>query len=132
MQRETPTGFIVTGSGTGNSEDLSYPHPVTSGQTFTVEFSAQSDGTTTSGTYTISVTGIGVIREGVLTSGTTDGSTYGFSGVDNVALCSDAEGNLPTDITVGIAGDCGEGVRIIYGDANTFFLVTGDVEFTLT
>jgi hypothetical protein len=78
------------------------------------------------------VTGIGVIREGVLTFVTTDGSTYSLFGGENVGLCSDAEGNLPTDVAVGITGDCGDDITILYGDANTLLTLTGDVECTLT
>jgi hypothetical protein len=96
-----------------------------------VEFSAQSDGTT-SGTYTLSVTGIGIIREGVLTFGTTDGSTYSLSGGENVGLCNDAEGNLPVDVVMGISEDCGDDVTITYSDANTLLTLTGNVDCTLT
>lgn len=130
------TGFTVTGSGTGGSEDLSCPHPVTPGQAFSVDFSAESDGTTTSGTYTISVIDSSgepfVIREGVFTFADTDGSTFTLFGVENIGFCSDAEGNLPMDVAVAITGDCGDNVAILYTDANTFFPLTGNVECTLT
>jgi hypothetical protein len=46
-----------------------------------------------------------------------------------VAQSSDADGKLPTDIRVGIAGD---DVTILYSDANTFFPLTRNVECTLT
>jgi len=128
-----PTGFTVTGSGTGIT--LTCPGGETPGQPFSVKFSAQSDGTTTSGTYTLSITDISgsrIIREGVLTSGTTDGSTYSLSGGENVGLCNDPEGNLPTDVVVGLFGDCGDDVTITYSDFWTLLTLTGNVECTLT
>jgi hypothetical protein len=129
----TATGFTVTGSGTGSSERITCPQgPFPPGQ-YSVEFSAQSDGTT-SGTYTLSVTdsmGTRVIREGVFTVGTTDGSTYSFGGRDNLLLCNDFEGNLNFGIS-GISGDCGDDVTIIYSDETSLATFTGNVECTLT
>ena len=97
-----------------------------------VEFSAESDGTTASGTYTISVIGDGVQREGVFTFADTDGRTFTLFGVENIGFCNDPEGNLPMDVAVAITGDCGDDVAILYTDANTFLPLTGNVECTLT
>ncbi len=68
-----------------------------------------------------------IIREDVLTFGTTDGSTYSLSGVENIGLCSDPEGNLPTDVAAGVAGDCGDDVTILYSDFWTSLTLTGNV-----
>jgi hypothetical protein len=127
-----PTGFTIMGSGTGIT--LTCPAGEFPGQPFSVEFLAESDGTSTTGTYTISITdnfGFRVIREGTLTFGTTDGSTFSLSGVENVGLCNDPEGNLPTDVAVGITGDCGDEVAILYSDFWTLLTLTGNVECTL-
>jgi hypothetical protein len=136
VQRETPTGFTVTGSGTVTSETLlCLLGPATPDPTLEVEFIAQSDGTT-SGTYTLSITDTNTdekrdIREGVITSGTTDGSTYAFGG-EGLAFCGDFEGGISV-LPMSISGDCGDGVTIHYGDLNTGEITfTGDVECTLT
>jgi hypothetical protein len=130
----SPTGFTITGSGLVSSETiLCVTGPATPDPTLSVEFSAQSDGTT-SGTYTLSITdsmGTHAIREGVFTSGTTDGSTFGLSG-ENLAFCGDLEGGISV-LPMSISGDCGDGVEIIYGDLNTGATAfTGNVECTLT
>jgi hypothetical protein len=135
VQRETPTGFTVTGSGTVTSETLlCVGGPGPADPTLSVEFEAQNDGTTTSGTYTLSITdsmGTRVIREGVFTLGTTDGSTYTFGG-ENLALCGDLEGGISV-LPMSISGDCGDGVTIIYGDFNTGATnFAGNVECTLS
>jgi hypothetical protein len=125
------TGFTVTGSGTG----ITLTCPQVPGQPFSVQFSAQSDGTTISGTYTISIDddfGERVIREGVFTFAETDGSTFLLFGVENIGLCSDPEGNLPMDVAVAISGDCGDDVAILYGDAWTSLTLRGNAECTLT
>jgi hypothetical protein len=123
------TGFTVTGSGTGIT--LTCPQGEFPGQPWTVEFDAQSDGITASGTYTIS-TGDVEQREGVFTFAETDGSTFLLFGVENIGLCSDPEGNLPMDVSVAISGDCGDDVAILYGDAWTSLTLRGNVECTLT
>jgi hypothetical protein len=129
----TPTGFTVTGSGTGIT--LTCPQGEFPGQPFSVQFSAQSDGTTTSGTYTISFTdssGERVIREGVLTAGSTDGNTFSLGGIDNVSLCGDPDGGLPTDVAAGVGGDCGDNVtNLLYSDFWTVLTLTGNVECML-
>jgi hypothetical protein len=131
----TPTGFTVAGAGTGSGDRITCPQGSGSpDQTFSVEFKVQSDGTTTSGTYTLSVKesfGERIIREGVLTFATTDGNTYSLSGRDNLLLCNDFEGNLSIGIS-GISGDCGDDVTIIYSDETSLATFTGNVECTLT
>ncbi|HET6641246.1 MAG TPA: hypothetical protein VFG77_06550 [Nitrososphaeraceae archaeon] len=134
VQRETPTGFTVTGSGTVSSETiLCLLGPATPDPTLEVEFEAQSDGKA-SGTYTLSITdtsGERTIREGVITFGTTDGNTYTFGG-EGLAFCGDFEGGISV-LPMSISGDCGDGVTVHYGDLNTGEITfTGDVECTLT
>jgi hypothetical protein len=127
------SGFTVTGSGTGIT--LTCPQGEVPGEPFSVQFTAQSDGTTASGTYTISVDddfGERVIREGVFTFAETDGNTFSLFGVDNIGFCSDPEGNLPMFVSVGITGDCGDDVAIHYGDFWTSLTLTGNIECTLT
>ena len=101
-----------------------------------MQFSAESDGTTTSGTYTIYFTDNSgeprVTREGVLAFGTTDGSTFSLSGVENPGFCNDPDGVPPIDVAVGITGDCGDNVDILYSDFWTLLTLTGNVECTLT
>jgi hypothetical protein len=134
VQRDTPTGFTITGSGIVSSETIScVAGPATPNPTLEVGFSAQSDGTT-SGTYTLSITdtsGERNIREGVITFGTTDGNTYRLGG-EGSAFCGDLEGGISV-LPMSISGDCGDGVPIHYGDLNTGEITfIGEVECTLT
>ncbi len=132
----SPTGFTVTGSGTVSSDTiLCLLGPATPDPTLSVEFSAQSDGTTTSGTYTLSIIDTGgdriIIREGVITLGTTDGSTYAFGG-EGLAFCGDLEGGISV-LPMGISGGCGDDVTILYSDPNSGGIdFTGNVECTIT
>ena len=129
-----PTGFTVDGTGTGTSGDEVSQvgcenGPTISGVTLDLTFSAQSDGTV-SGTYTIGADG-SPFREGVLTDGTTDGSTYSLTG-EGQALCFDPViGPPPPTGEVTISGNCGDDVTINYDDVQASGPFTGDVECTL-
>jgi hypothetical protein len=134
VQRDTPTGFTITGSGIVSSETIScVGGPATPNPTLEVGFSAQSDGTT-SGTYTLSITdssGERTIREGVITIASTDGITFELGG-EGLAFCGDLEGGISV-LPMSISGDCGDGVTIRYGDLNKGEITfTGDVVCTLT
>ena len=120
-----PTGFTVTGSGEGNSETFECTPPVFPGLTFTLDFTAQSDGTV-SGTYTMSIEPLGMTT-GDLTDGTTDGNTFTLSG-EGVPFCIPVV--IPNLVT--ISGDCGDDVTITYEDESAEGTLTGNVECTLT
>jgi hypothetical protein len=124
----TPTGFTVTGTGTGSSASFVCNPPVAEDLTFSIDFSAQRDGTV-SGTYTIS-TSNGFTVQGTITDGTTDGNTYTLSGV-NQTVCSDDQANRPV-APMTISGDCGDRVTITYRDPLTVGTFTGNVQCTLT
>jgi hypothetical protein len=126
-----PTGFTVEGTGTGTMGDnegqirctQTGTNPV--GATLDLEFSAQSDGTV-SGTYTIDSSTPGLDRDGTITDGTTDGSTFSLTG-EGSSICF-AE---PQTGEVTISGDCGDGVEIRYEDTGASGTFTGDVDCTL-
>jgi hypothetical protein len=85
---------------------------------------------TVTGTYTFSfpdLEGVPFTREGVITEGTTDGSTYTLSG-ENIFVCGSG---LTFEGEVTISGDCGDDVTITYEDANSVATFTGDVDCTL-
>lgn len=133
LQPETPSPspsspFTITGTGAGSNTSFVCDPPVDPSLTFSIDFSAQRDGTV-SGTYTISASN-GNSVQGGLTDGSTDGNTFTLSGV-NEAACEDNQGNVPVD-TITISGDCGDGVMIAYRDPNTEATFTGTVECTLT
>ena len=133
LQPETPSPspsspFTITGTGEANNASFVCDPPVDPSLTFSIDFSAQRDGTV-SGTYTISASN-GNSQQGGLTDGSTDGNTFTLSGV-NPAACEDNQGNVPVD-TITISGDCGDGVTITYRDPNTEATFTGNVECTLT
>ena len=133
LQPETPSPsplspFTVTGTGTGSNGSFVCDPPVDPSLTFSIDFSAQRDGTV-SGTYTILASN-GNSQPGGLTDGSTDGNTFTLSGV-NEAACVDNQGNAPVD-TITISGDCGDDVTITYRDPNTEATFTGNVECTLT
>jgi hypothetical protein len=116
------TGFTITGSGNGVS--LTCSEGEFPGQRYSVQFSAEGDGTTTSGTYTISVTdtsGTRIIREGVLAVGASDGNTYDLAGRENIGLCNDPDANLPTYVIAGVGGNCGWNAK---GTCNTLSNIT--------
>jgi hypothetical protein len=121
-----PTGFTVEGTGRGTTETFTCNPPVFPGLTFTLDFSAQSDGTV-SGTYTMSIEPIGFVSTGDLTDGTTDGNTFTLSGEGNPFCSPFVDPNLVT-----ISGDCGDDVTITYEDESAEGTLTGNVECTLT
>ena len=129
-----PTGFTIEGTGTGTSGDEASQvgcknDDTVSGITLDLTFSAQSDGTV-SGTYTLTAPGLD--REGVLTDGTTDGSTYSLTG-EGQSLCFDPViGPPPPTGEVTISGTCGDDVTINYDDVQASGPFTGDVECILT
>jgi hypothetical protein len=128
-----PTGFSVTGTGTGiMGEDEGQTITCTQtgtnpvGAILNLEFSAQSDGTV-SGTYTIDSPNSGPERDGTITDGTTDGSTFSLTG-EGSSICF----AQPQTGEVTISGDCGDDVTITYEDTGASGTFTGDVECTLT
>jgi hypothetical protein len=130
-----PTGFTVEGTGTGIiGEDENQGQTITCTQTGTnpvgailnLNFEAQSDGTV-SGTYTITSPNSGITRDGTITDGTTDGSTFSLTG-EGSSICF----AQPQTGEVTISGDCGDDVTITYEDTGASGTFTGDVECTLT
>ena len=127
-----PTGFSVEGEGTGiigegEGQTITCTQTGTNpvGAILNLNFEAQSDGTV-SGTYTIDSTTPGLDRDGTITDGTTDGSTFSLTG-EGSSLCF-AE---PQTGEVTISGDCGDDVTITYEDTGTSGTLTGDVDCTL-
>jgi hypothetical protein len=127
-----PTGFSVEGEGTGiigegEGQTITCTQTGTNpvGAILNLNFEAQSDGTV-SGTYTIDSSTPGLDRDGTITDGTTDGSTFSLTG-EGSSICF-AE---PQTGEVTISGDCGDGVEIRYEDTGASGTFTGDVDCTL-
>ena len=90
LQPETPSPspsspFTVTGTGTGSNASFVCDPPVDPSLTFSIDFSAQRDGTV-SGTYTILASN-GNSQPSGLTDGSTDGNTFTLSGINEVCMC---------------------------------------------
>jgi hypothetical protein len=127
-----PTGFSVEGEGTGiigegEGQTITCTQTGTNpvGAILNLNFEAQSDGTV-SGTYTIDSSTPGLDRDGTITDGTTDGSTFSLTG-EGSSICF-AE---PQTGEVTISGDCGDDVTITYEDTGASGTLTGDVDCTL-
>ena len=113
--------FTITGIGSEGSIGC---HAIE----YFIEFSAQGDGTVT-GTYRFQNAADSPIAPGVITEGTTDGSTYTLSG-EGLILCFSGPGNPILGETT-ISGDCGDDVTITYEDLATAATFTGDVDCAL-
>ena len=113
--------FTITGIGSEGSIGC---HAIE----YFIEFSALGDGTVT-GTYRFQNAADTPSPPGVITEGTTDGSTYTLSG-EGLSICGIGGGDSFIGETT-ISGDCGDDVTITYEDLATVATFTGDVDCAL-